>query len=208
MFSVKLKELRESKNISQYELAEIIHVSRAAISKWEMGKGLPSDVNLESLCRYFGVTEEKLIGYTEYRNCYHDKVNKYKLVILTSLSLLIVSLLIIFSSLPIYYYDAKAWDSFYLPPNSIFSAVGLWNTIPLLLFSLTICISVLLLLDVIFVSLKKKKIIILCLLFSSILIFIIYFIGSYYVMKASNFKLFFLVDYRVKEIDKFYNFII
>ena len=35
MFKDKLKELRNNKNISQYELASIIHISRTAISKWE-----------------------------------------------------------------------------------------------------------------------------------------------------------------------------
>ena len=68
MFKDKLKELRESKKISQYELAESIHVSRAAISKWEMGNGLPSDVNLEALCEYFEVKEEELLDIVDYKN--------------------------------------------------------------------------------------------------------------------------------------------
>ena len=38
MFKDKLKELREKNKISQYELSKIIHVSRAAISKWESGE--------------------------------------------------------------------------------------------------------------------------------------------------------------------------
>lgn len=55
MFKDKLKKLREQKGISQYELADKLYVSRSAIAKWENGNGIPSDVNLEALCKFFGV---------------------------------------------------------------------------------------------------------------------------------------------------------
>ncbi len=48
MFKDKLKELRMNKNLSQYELAEKIFVSRSTIAKWENGNGIPSDANLEA----------------------------------------------------------------------------------------------------------------------------------------------------------------
>lgn len=38
----KIQELRKSKNMTQEELAEKLFVSRAAISKWESGRGYPS----------------------------------------------------------------------------------------------------------------------------------------------------------------------
>ena len=72
MFKVKLKELRENKNISQYQLAERIHVSRGAISKWERGIGIPSECNLEALCDYFEVSEEYLLD----RNDLYQELNK------------------------------------------------------------------------------------------------------------------------------------
>ena len=65
MFPKKLKELRESKNLSQYELAEIINVSRAAISKWEKGNGILSKCNLVSLCQCFDISEEELLSRNE-----------------------------------------------------------------------------------------------------------------------------------------------
>lgn len=37
IFAEKLKTLRKEKNISQEQLAEKIHVSRQAITKWESG---------------------------------------------------------------------------------------------------------------------------------------------------------------------------
>lgn len=45
-FNDKLQELRKRENLTQEELAEILHVSRAAVSKWESGRGLP---NIDSL---------------------------------------------------------------------------------------------------------------------------------------------------------------
>lgn len=53
MFSEKLKLLREKNNISQYQLAEKIYVSRTAVSKWERGKGMPSKSSLNAICGFF-----------------------------------------------------------------------------------------------------------------------------------------------------------
>ena len=50
MFKDRLKELREKNGVSQYELANKLFVSRSAIAKWESGNGIPSDVNLETIC--------------------------------------------------------------------------------------------------------------------------------------------------------------
>ena len=36
-FSEKLQELRKQKGLTQEELAELLYVSRTAISKWESG---------------------------------------------------------------------------------------------------------------------------------------------------------------------------
>ena len=60
MFKDKLKELRRKKGLSQQELADKIYVSRSAICKWEMGNGIPSDINIEALCSFFEVDEEWL----------------------------------------------------------------------------------------------------------------------------------------------------
>lgn len=60
MFKEKLKELRRKKGLSQQELADKIYVSRSAICKWEMGNGVPSEINIEALCTFFEVEEEWL----------------------------------------------------------------------------------------------------------------------------------------------------
>lgn len=61
MFKDKLKELREKAGLSQYELASKLFVSRSAIAKWENGNGVPSDINLETICKFFDVDEETLL---------------------------------------------------------------------------------------------------------------------------------------------------
>lgn len=61
MFKDRLKSLRESVNLTQKELGEKIYVSRSAINKWELGNGIPSDINLDALCKLFNVSEEWLL---------------------------------------------------------------------------------------------------------------------------------------------------
>ncbi len=60
MFKDKLKELRRKNGLSQQELADKIYVSRSAICKWEIGNGVPSEINIEALCTFFEVDEEWL----------------------------------------------------------------------------------------------------------------------------------------------------
>ena len=61
MFKDKLKDLREKENLSQQELADKLFVSRSAVAKWENGKGLPSDVNIESICKFFDIDKKTLM---------------------------------------------------------------------------------------------------------------------------------------------------
>ena len=43
----KLKEIRKKFGLSQEQLAEIMNVSRQAITKWETDEGLPDTENLK-----------------------------------------------------------------------------------------------------------------------------------------------------------------
>ena len=61
MFKDKLKELREQKGISQYELADKIFVSRSTIAKWENGLGMPGKASMESLCEFFQISKDELL---------------------------------------------------------------------------------------------------------------------------------------------------
>ena len=68
MFKDKLKELRLKEGLSQQELADKLCVSRSTIAKWENGIGIPSDINLEALCEFFGVEEEWILCRKELKN--------------------------------------------------------------------------------------------------------------------------------------------
>lgn len=61
MFKEKLKQLREEKGLSQYELADKIFVSRSTVAKWENGLGMPGKDSMESLCEFFSVTKDQLL---------------------------------------------------------------------------------------------------------------------------------------------------
>ena len=56
----KLRKLRTEAGLSQEALADIIHISRSAIAKYENGNGKPSEETLKALAFYFGVEESEL----------------------------------------------------------------------------------------------------------------------------------------------------
>ncbi len=60
-FHEKLIKLRKSKGLSQEELAEILNVSRQAISRWELGTTLPDVPNLLSISEIFGISTDYLV---------------------------------------------------------------------------------------------------------------------------------------------------
>ena len=61
-FADKLKELRKQKGISQEQLAEKIHVSRQAITKWESGNGIPDIENLIAISSLFNESLDSLLS--------------------------------------------------------------------------------------------------------------------------------------------------
>ena len=58
----KLQELRKSKGMTQEELAEVLYVSRTAISKWESGRGTPSIESLKQISAFFSVSIDDLLS--------------------------------------------------------------------------------------------------------------------------------------------------
>ena len=61
-FHEKLQELRKNRGLTQEELAELLYVSRAAISKWESGRGYPSIDSLKEISKYFSVSIDDLLS--------------------------------------------------------------------------------------------------------------------------------------------------
>ncbi len=57
-----LLELRTKNGLSQEELAEKIHVTRQAVSRWETGDTIPSTETLKLLSKQFDVSINTLLG--------------------------------------------------------------------------------------------------------------------------------------------------
>lgn len=61
-FHEKLQQLRKQKGLTQEELAQILFVSRTAISKWESGRGYPNLDSLKAIAGYFSVSIDQLLS--------------------------------------------------------------------------------------------------------------------------------------------------
>ena len=58
----KLVSLRKAKGLSQMKLAEMMNVSRQAISRWETGAAIPSSENLKYLSDLYSVSLDYLLS--------------------------------------------------------------------------------------------------------------------------------------------------
>lgn len=58
----KLIYLRKHKGLTQLKVAEILGVSRQAISRWESGVAMPSTENFQGLSRLYGVSVDVLLN--------------------------------------------------------------------------------------------------------------------------------------------------
>ena len=61
-FHEKIQHLRKQKALTQEELAQALYVSRAAVSKWESGRGYPNIESLKELAKFYGVTIDELLS--------------------------------------------------------------------------------------------------------------------------------------------------
>ena len=61
MFKDIINDLRESHELSQYELAKALQVSQSAIAKWELGKTEPTASALISISKFFKVSTDYLL---------------------------------------------------------------------------------------------------------------------------------------------------
>ena len=64
-FHEKLQELRRQKGLTQEQLAEHLFVSRAAVSKWESGRGYPNIDSLKAIAAFYSVTIDALLSGEE-----------------------------------------------------------------------------------------------------------------------------------------------
>ena len=64
-YGERIRQGRETKGLTQEELAEVVGVSRQAVSKWEKGTSDPSTSNLCALAKLYGIPVEELLHETQ-----------------------------------------------------------------------------------------------------------------------------------------------
>ena len=107
----KLVALRKGKNLSQLELSEILHISRQAISRWEVGIAVPTTDNLRVLSELYGVSIDYLLSdAAEMSDTIHTDdnssekiVNKRKKYVRMLLSFILVIAVLLFVGIAIAY---------------------------------------------------------------------------------------------------------
>lgn len=60
-FGTKLQQLRRAAGLSQEQLADLIHMSRQAISKWELDQAAPDIEKVSLLCKVFNISADELL---------------------------------------------------------------------------------------------------------------------------------------------------
>ena len=62
MLAKQLRYLRQSKELSQVQLAEKLGVKKQSVSNWENDNVIPSVEMLERIAEYFNVSTDYLLG--------------------------------------------------------------------------------------------------------------------------------------------------
>ena len=60
-FGEKLKKVRKQRHLTQRDVAEHLHVTRAAVSRWENGDRYPDLMAAKSLADYLKVSLDELL---------------------------------------------------------------------------------------------------------------------------------------------------
>lgn len=64
-FKTRLKELRFERGATQKEIADLLNMSKMAVSHWEQGDCEPSIEQLKILAKFFDVTVDYLVGFSD-----------------------------------------------------------------------------------------------------------------------------------------------
>lgn len=123
-----IKRLREERNISQQELANLISIDRSNISRWENGNSVPTLETMGSICKLFNIELAELIAGERrtYQNeqCHNDVIteyikqteNKFKIKFIFSLVIIFIIMFLLllyyfswnFNSIEIYKFVGKS----------------------------------------------------------------------------------------------------
>ena len=83
-FSENLKKIRREHRLSQEELAELLDVSRQAVSKWEQGQGYPEVEKLLLLSSKLNVSLDALMSVEIKHDAGIKSENRSGLIVITS----------------------------------------------------------------------------------------------------------------------------
>lgn len=76
-FSLIIKNLRESKNLTQKELAEMLGMKTyTTITKWESGENFPKGKDIKRLAEIFSVRSDFLLGLEDKENSILSEINR------------------------------------------------------------------------------------------------------------------------------------
>lgn len=139
MLNQKLLELRKANNLSQNALAEKLHMSRQAISRWETGKTVPDIETLKKLSVLYNISLDELISLepnrststTESPSANHAYINAVLLVFATIASTALPFISIAVSLYTIGYLFLHRKNKFcklFIFITAIFLLVGIHNT--------------------------------------------------------------------------------
>ena len=86
-------ELRKEKNLSQYQLADLIPISRQGVSKWERGLNLPDILLIKQMSDDFGISIDDILE-GEVKRTKSDTKSNIKVIVLIVLLLAILATMI------------------------------------------------------------------------------------------------------------------
>lgn len=76
----RLAMIREKKELSQREVATILHVSKSTYARWETGEQVIPLIHLNDFCKYFKVTMDYVLNLSNQNNfnnnIYNQEINK------------------------------------------------------------------------------------------------------------------------------------
>ena len=67
-FGEKIKHLRQGMGLTQVQISERLHISKAMVSSYETGIRLPSYDILIKFAKFFGVTTDYLLGFNRVKS--------------------------------------------------------------------------------------------------------------------------------------------
>ena len=71
----RIRELREDRDLKQKDIADYLHCTQVAYSRYELGtRDIPTEV-LISLARYHNTSTDYILGLTDVRECYPKSKN-------------------------------------------------------------------------------------------------------------------------------------